>query len=71
MSRIGEAIADVMDRSVKLEAQVAALTKQRDELRAACKGMLAAFEYAGTRLVGAEYEARNQLAAALANTEEA
>ena len=37
------------------------LERERDEARAAIKMMLDAFEYSGRRLVGAEFEAREEL----------
>lgn len=49
-------------RVVRLEA----VADRLDALVAACEAMLAAFEYDGGRLVGAVFDARNQLRAALA-----
>jgi hypothetical protein len=36
------------------------------DLLSACKAMLEAFEYAGTRLVGAEYQAKEMMVKAIA-----
>ena len=46
--------------------QDAQLIAAAPDLLEACEAMLAAFEYAGTRLVGAEYEAKEKIKAAIA-----
>lgn len=45
--------------------RIAVLMEQRDELLEACEKMLEAFDYAGTRLVGREYDAREAMKAAV------